>query len=227
MREGALQRLKTWLGFNRGEAEVLDAVRSLALPLPEPEATNSNRFQPLQTGANRFSIASPVPTRRWVPPPEHAAAIIDFLQGAGGRTGTITAREMAVIHREVCEEYDYEPIGWVAVGRELRKLLGADRNSFAPDTNGKRVRVYRIPPASWVDGPVKAPLPRGPGAGCVLRSHWPMIPVHSRTRDDVDGDSIEAAGETWRLAGFDRRRHAIRALRASACSVSPKVTQHQ
>ena len=44
----------------------------------------------------------------------------------------------------VCLEHDIEPIGWVAVGRELRRLLGADKEYER--INGEQIRVYRIPP---------------------------------------------------------------------------------
>jgi hypothetical protein len=79
-----------------------------------------------------------------VNPAEHAAAILDFLQGPGGHTGTIPFDEMEQIHLEVCLERDFEPIGWVAVGRELRKLIG-DEKTYER-INGEQVRVYRIPP---------------------------------------------------------------------------------
>lgn len=71
--------------------------------------------------------------------------MLEILQGPGGRTGTITAAELKLIHRELCLERDFEEIGWVAVGRELRRLLN-DRKSYEW-IDGRRVRVYRIPPA--------------------------------------------------------------------------------
>ena len=45
----------------------------------------------------------------------------------GGRTGTIPFDEMEQIHLEVCLERDFEAIGWTAVGRELRKLIGDEK----------------------------------------------------------------------------------------------------
>ena len=51
---------------------------------------------------------------------------------------------MEQIHLEVCLECDFEAIGWTAVGRELRKLIG-DEKTYER-INGEQVRVYRIPP---------------------------------------------------------------------------------
>ena len=101
--------------------------------VPEPTATDSTW------------LMGPLPTRRWVPAAEHAAALLSFLQGPGGRTGTIPFSEMEVTYLEVCLEQDIEPIGWVAVGRELRRLLGAEKEYER--VHGEQVRVYRIPPA--------------------------------------------------------------------------------
>jgi hypothetical protein len=115
-------------------------------PLGEQSAPDRNRLQPVHTGENRFLIQGHVPTRRWVPAEEHAAAILDFLQGPGGRTGTIALTELKQIHAEVCLELDIDPIGWTAVGRELRRLL-KDNKTYDYDQLGRRVRVYRIPPA--------------------------------------------------------------------------------
>jgi hypothetical protein len=88
--------------------------------------------------------AGPVSTVRSATPAQHAAAILDFLQAPGGRTGTIRATELRQIHAEVCFVLELEPIGWTAVGRELRKLIGEGRTYQR--INGEQVRVYRIPP---------------------------------------------------------------------------------
>jgi hypothetical protein len=88
--------------------------------------------------------AGPVPTVRSATAAQHAAAILDFLQAPGGRTGVITAKELRQIHTEVCFVLELEPIGWTAVGRELRKLVG-ERRTYQR-INGEQVRVYRIPP---------------------------------------------------------------------------------
>ena len=110
-----------------------------------PVATDSNQLRPIRgdtlTPAGRISV----PTLRAAAPAEHAQALLDVLQGWGGRTGTITAAELLLIHQEVCLEHDFEQINWVAVGREFRRLIG-ERKTY-DWINGHRVRVYRVPPA--------------------------------------------------------------------------------
>jgi hypothetical protein len=71
-------------------------------------------------------------------------AILDLLQGPGGRTGTFTCAALKRVHTDICLEQGFEPIGWTAVGRELRKLI-EDEKTY-DRINGEQVRVYRIPP---------------------------------------------------------------------------------
>ena len=112
-------------------------------PLPELIETDRNRLEPVGIHPHRIT-PWPIPTRRWATPAEHAAAILDFLQGPGGRTGSLPVDELKKLHVEICAENDWEPIGWTAVGRELRKLLGAQKTY--EDIKGRPTRVYRIPP---------------------------------------------------------------------------------
>ena len=142
-----LRRLFTWLWFARSSRDDADTTAPVGHPLTSATPTGPNRFELVYTGASSATTACHIPHLRWVPPVDHAAAILEFRQGPGGRTGTISASEMEQIHLEVCDEYNYEPIGWTAVGRELRRLLGGDRNSYGVDRHGKRVRAYRIAPA--------------------------------------------------------------------------------
>jgi hypothetical protein len=111
---------------------------------PSSEPPSQSPAEPTATDTELLVLASRVPTRRRATPAEHAAALLDVLQGPGGRTGTIPFDEMEQIHLEVCLEMDFEPIGWVGVGRELRKLIG-DQKTYER-INGEQVRVYRIPP---------------------------------------------------------------------------------
>jgi hypothetical protein len=103
-------------------------------PCAQPAASN-NRW---------LETSRIVSTRRWVTPTERAAAILDFLQGPGGRTGTFTCAELEEIHSDICLEQGFEPIGWTAVGRELRKLIGGSKDYQR--IHGRQARVYRIPP---------------------------------------------------------------------------------
>lgn len=80
-----------------------------------------------------------------MPPRQHALTILEFLQGPGGRTGTLTYREMLKVHGDVCLERDWELIRWDAVGRELGKLPAVEK-ALDYDATGKRGRVYRIAP---------------------------------------------------------------------------------
>jgi hypothetical protein len=110
-------------------------------PPPEPVETDHNRLEPLATDDLQLDSHWQTPTRRWVPPAEHAAAILEFSQGHGGRTGSIPWDELQKLHIEICAERDWDPIGWTAVGRELGDLLKEEKKTYE---NGKR--VYRIPP---------------------------------------------------------------------------------
>ncbi len=115
-------------------------------PVAEPINTDVNRCELVVAEAHRVGTPCPYPTRRWADPAEHAAAILEFLQGPGGRTGSIPVEELQRLHIEICIERDWDLIGWTAVGRELRELLKAEK-TYEP-VEGKRTRVYRIPPLS-------------------------------------------------------------------------------
>lgn len=52
---------------------------------------------------------------------------------------------MAELHREMCLDFNWEPIGWIPVARALRALLQT-RKTYAY-VERRRVCVYRIPPA--------------------------------------------------------------------------------
>ncbi len=111
-----------------------------------PVATDANRRPPATEAVrDRVSICEPVPTIEARPPADHAAALLGWLQGPGGRTGTIPATELERMHWDVCHELGWEVVSWVAVGRELRRLLGA-KKEYVRREDGRRVRVYRVPP---------------------------------------------------------------------------------
>ena len=108
--------------------------------------TDANRRPPATEAVrDRVSICEPVPTIEARPPADHAAALLGWLQGPGGRTGTIPATELEQMHWDVCHELGWEVVSWVAVGRELRRLLGA-KKEYVRLEDGRRVRVYRVPP---------------------------------------------------------------------------------
>lgn len=107
---------------------------------PIPPALGQLLFQPTASDYEWQRVSS----RRWATPAEHAMAILDLLQGPGGRTGTFTCTALKRVHTDICLEQGFEPIGWTAVGRELRKLI-KDEKTY-DRINREQVRVYRIPP---------------------------------------------------------------------------------
>ena len=112
-----------------------------------PVATDADREPPILGRPQvRVSIVEPIPTIEARPPADHAIALLAWLQGPGGRTGTISATELEQMHWELCHELGWEVVNWVAVGRELRRLLGA-KKEYVRHEDGRRARVYRIPPA--------------------------------------------------------------------------------
>ena len=118
-----------------------------ALYREAPVATDADREPPtLGRPQDRVSVAEPISTIEARPPADHAIALVAWLQGPGGRTGTISATELEQMHWELCHELGWEVVNWVAVGRELRRLLGA-KKEYVRHEDGRRVRVYRIPPA--------------------------------------------------------------------------------
>jgi hypothetical protein len=126
--------------FGGGRASTSASALARCHPLPEPVETDHDRLEPVATDALRLDSHWQAPTRRWVPAAEHAAAVLEFLQGPGGRTGSHPVDELKQLHIEICAERDWEPLGWTAVGRELRALLKDDK------TYDKGKRVYHIPP---------------------------------------------------------------------------------
>lgn len=105
-----------------------------------PAATDSHRWNPRRSAAANGRI----PTTEARPARDHAAALLTWLQGPGGRSGTLLASELQEMHRDLCIERDWEPLGWVAVGRELRRLIGGRKEYIWHQ--GRRVCVYRVPP---------------------------------------------------------------------------------
>jgi hypothetical protein len=132
LRGSIIDWLKRRTDTDSTEADAVDC------PRDEPIPPGSDRLRPAHTSKHRSTL-------RWAPPEEHAALILDHLQGPGGRTGTIPFKEINAIHREACLERNVEPCKWNPVGEELRQLLGG-KKTYDYDTNGKRIRVYRISP---------------------------------------------------------------------------------
>ena len=72
---------------------------------------------------------------------EHAQQLLVWLQEPGGLTGNVPFPELKMAYQDMVREIGWEPAGWNAVGRELRKLLGLKKGYLK-----KRI-VYNIPSA--------------------------------------------------------------------------------
>ena len=110
------------------------------------------------------NMTPPLPHRlEYHSPDEHARALLDYLQSAGGRTGSILARELEEIHREMCAELSWEaPAHWTSIGREFRKLTRSPKKYV--HAKGRRLCVYRIAPAAAEPPKRKATRRRGSDA---------------------------------------------------------------
>lgn len=137
---------KRGIAFWRGKPELQPARAE-----DERSSTAAHDDQRFRDDDERFTgraamdrRAGAVDSTRYVEPSQHAAALLDWLQGPGGRTGTLTVPILMEVHADMCAERSWEIIGWKAVGRELRKLLG--HGKVYAMVRGKRAVVYRVPP---------------------------------------------------------------------------------
>lgn len=118
------------------------------LALPRVASLDESKLSPeivQQREARKQLVALPPLRRdepRWLPAREHAAALLRWLQEAG-RTGEVTAREIAVIYPEMCMDKYWAVRPWNTVATEFRKLTGGGKDYAW--RGGERIRVYRIP----------------------------------------------------------------------------------
>lgn len=96
--------------------------------------------QPLQTDSNQFAAPSPT----WHSASEHAAALLEWMQGPGGLVGEVPAHELMKAHAEMCLERYWEPMPWIPVAKALRELLNDKSRRYA-SRNSRRFVVYLIP----------------------------------------------------------------------------------
>jgi hypothetical protein len=99
-----------------------------------------SNVEPLRTDSNQFSLACPA----WHSATEHAAALLEWMQGPGGRVGEVPARELMRAHAEMCAERFWEPVPWIPVAKAFRKLINDTARRYASQ-NSHRFVVYRIP----------------------------------------------------------------------------------
>ena len=102
--------------------------------------------QPVRTSSDLVPCSTP----SWHSPEEHAAALLDWMQGPGGRVGEVPARELMSLHIEMCAELFWEITPWIPVAKAFRKLINDPHHRHA-SRNSRRVVVYRIPrPAAHI-----------------------------------------------------------------------------
>lgn len=109
---------------------------------PKPDQRDPIDSQSVRTGSTLVAIASAA----WHSPDEHAKAMLQWMQGPGGRTGEVAARELMNAYVDMCVELFWEPLPWIPVAKAFRKLIGDPRRRLA-SRNSRRIVVYRIPPS--------------------------------------------------------------------------------
>ena len=98
---------------------------------------------PDRSGSDPASMVERSVTAAPVLAAEHAQHFLRWLQEPEGRVGWVPAVELAHAYAEFAADQSLEAVGWVALGRELRRLLVTSK-TYAW-INGKKVRVYFIP----------------------------------------------------------------------------------
>lgn len=113
--------------------------------------------QSLQTDSNQFTLPSPT----WHSASEHAAALLERMQGPGGRIGEVPAHELMKAHAEMCLEKYWEPAAWIPVAKAFRELLN-DRTRRYASRNSRRFVVYFIPDPLLTVAPLTRSVVKGP-----------------------------------------------------------------
>ena len=138
-----------------GCAPALMEIETPAVDVAEPQIAPIAR-QP-QTDAAPTPLRAP--SRRAVVVPmrqaaEHAAALLEFLQGPGGLVGEITAAEIEASYGDLMIDMQWHPRPWPTVAKALRAALGDARKTYGY-RNGQRVRIWRIPAATKSPAPLR------------------------------------------------------------------------
>jgi len=103
---------------------------------------------PLRAASRRAVV---VPMR---PAEDHAAALLEFLQGPGGLVGEITAAEIEASYGDLMIDMQWHPRPWPTVAKALRAALGDAPKTYGY-RNGQRVRIWRIPAATKSPAPLR------------------------------------------------------------------------
>ena len=124
-------------------------VRAELEPAPAAASTESSAGEPTpRARAGGCDDTTSTPARsNWTPevraPEEHAAALLAWLQGDGGRTGQLTFAEVAEMHAEMCLELGWAVASWPTVGRHFTPLSGGKHYR---NLEGRKTRVFSISP---------------------------------------------------------------------------------
>ena len=121
--------------------DALGAISHMAMESqPPPDSRPPTNGEPVRTGSN--FLAAPCPA--WHSAEDHAVALLQWMQGPGGRVGEVPASELMKAHVEMCAEHFWEPMPWIQVAKAFRKLIDDPKHHYA-SRNSRRVVVYRIP----------------------------------------------------------------------------------
>ena len=136
-------------GMRLGRGEPRGSAPAAAVRTASPGATGNlankevclgSDVEPLRTDSNQISLACPT----WHSPTEHAVALVEWMQGPGGRVGEVPARELMRAHAEMCADRFWEPMPWIPVAKAFRKLINDTARRYA-SKDSHRFVVYRIP----------------------------------------------------------------------------------
>jgi hypothetical protein len=94
----------------------------------------------VRTASSIEAIASPT----WHSADDHAVALLQWMQGPGGRVGEVPARDLMHAYADMCAEEYWEPLPWIPVAKSFRKLIRDPCRRLA-SRNSRRMVVYRIP----------------------------------------------------------------------------------
>ena len=87
-----------------------------------------------------------MPSPSWHSAEEHAYALLDWMQGPGGRAGEVPARELMQLHLEMCAELFWQQTPWIPVAKAFRKLINDPHHHFC-SRDSRRMVVYRHTPS--------------------------------------------------------------------------------
>jgi hypothetical protein len=130
--------------FNRNRTTANDKTSIAAPDAPSHSWHGHIRLtdcQPVRTSSQSIQASCPA----WHPPKDHAVALLQWMQGPGGRIGPVPASELMKAHSEMCAEHFWELTPWIPVAKALRKLLNDPKHRYASH-NSRRAVVYLIPP---------------------------------------------------------------------------------